>query len=369
MSGLRQGWMAGLVALAVGCAVAEGDSEDRPPAKAEGAQTVTRVVNVETEVVTSRGFVDYIRITGEAEANHEILVSAEEGGMLGEFSVAKGQRVRRGQILTRTDASVLEAQVAEATAAAALAQDQFERQRRLWEEEGIGSEISFIQAKYQAEMAQARLAVLEARLAKTVIRAPVAGVFEDRFVEPGEIVAPGSQVARVVAIDSIKISGGVPERYAAHIRRGEPARITFDILPDRMFEGTIGFVGSTVDERSRTFPVEIVIENPEGLVKPRMVANVRLVREQLRDVLVVQQDHVVRSEVGYFVFVLDERDGQLVASRRPVRLGASAGNEVVIETGLAPGDRLITLGAQLVQDGSHVRVVDPEAEVAEVVSR
>lgn len=359
MTALRQWWILGVVTLAAGCAAAEGDSENPASMQATPGSTATRVVNVEVYAVEPRGFVDFIRVTGEAEANHDILVSAEEGGVLTAFPVEKGRRVRQGQVLARIDAGILSAQVDEARASALLAQDQFERQRRLWEDEGIGSEINFVQAKYQAEMAQARLATLEARLAKTIIRAPVTGVFEERFVDPGEIVVPGSQIARVVAIDSIKINGGVPERYAPFIAPGALARITFDILPGQEFEGVIGYVGSTVEERSRTFPLEVVIENPRRLVKPSMVANVQLVRERLSDVIVVRQENVVRSETGYSVFVLREEDGQLLASRRAVRLGAASNGEVVIEEGLSAGDRVITLGAQLVDEGSHVRVVEP----------
>ncbi|NIR43509.1 MAG: efflux RND transporter periplasmic adaptor subunit, partial [Gemmatimonadetes bacterium] len=84
---------------------------------------------------------------------------------------------------------VLAAQVREAEAAARLAAERYERQRRLWEEEQIGSEIAYLEAKYQAELRAARLETLEARLERTVIAAPVRGIFDERLVEVGEMVA------------------------------------------------------------------------------------------------------------------------------------------------------------------------------------
>ncbi len=93
-----------------------------------------------------------------------------------------------------------------------------------------------------------------------------------------------------------------------------------------------------------------------------MVANVQLVREDLTDVVVASQDVIRRSEDGYHVFVVEEVDGETFAAAKPVRLGAAAGNQVVIESGLDVGDRLITLGSQLVDDGSRVRVVSGSTE-------
>jgi RND family efflux transporter MFP subunit len=354
-----------LVALAVvatGCASAAGDSEEMQSQgdslETAAAEDFARIVNVTARTVEPTEFIEHIRITGQAEAYYDITISAEEGGAITEFFVEKGDPVSRGQVIAHIDDRALTAQVNEARASAALAQEQFERQRRLWEDERMGTEIVFLQAKYQAEISQARLENLEVRLAKTDIKAPVDGVFDARFIEMGEIALPGAQVGRVVSVSRIKITGGVPERYAASVARGERAIVAFDILPGREFTGTINFVGRSVDEQSRTFPIEIVLSNPGGVVKPRMVANVQLVRTSLQGVIVASLDVVRRSESGYHVFLVVERNGRLFAEARPVTLGATSGNAVVIEQGVERGDRLITLGSQLVDDGSRVRVVD-----------
>jgi RND family efflux transporter MFP subunit len=338
-----------------GCSTAQGDSEDQA---ANVGEPVVKVVNVEIAVVEPTTFTDYIRLTGEVEAYRDITLSAEETGAVESFLVEKGERVDQGQVIARLESDILTALVVEARAAASLAAEQYERQRRLWEDEGIGSEIAYLQARYQSEIQQARVATLEVRLAKTEIRAPFAGVFDERFLDAGEMASPGTPVARIVSIDRLKINGGVPERFATTVRRGDRAVITFDVLEDRELNGRIDYVGSSVDDRSRTFPVEVVITNPGGVIKPRMVANVQLERVRLDSVAVVRQDVVVRTEDGYRVYVVVDRDGVPYAEARDVVLGASYRDRVVVESGLEFGDRLVLAGAQLVDDGNQLRIVE-----------
>jgi RND family efflux transporter MFP subunit len=338
----------------------------------EGASTgsteeTARVVNVEVAPVTMDRFDDFIRITGEAEAMHDITLSAEETGRIVAFRVRRGAWVEQGAVIVELDGEILESQVREARETAELADEQFERQRRLWEDEKVGSEIAFLQARTAAAVAHARLETLEARLARTKIRAPVAGIFDEKYAEVGEMAMPGARIARVVASQQVKVTGGVPERYALSVRPGDPARIAFDVLPGEAFTGRIRYVGASVDPINRTVPIEVVLDNPGGRIKPRMIAAVEVARARLQNVVVVPQQVVLRTEDGYEVFVAVEEDGQTVARRRAVTVGPSAGNRIVITDGLVAGERLITLGHQLVDDGGRVRIVtaDPRSPAAE----
>lgn len=342
---------------ATACRRADGET-GQEAAAAGGPEAGARVVNVEVSVVTPGEFTDVVRVTGEVEALNDVTLSAEEAGVILELYRDKGAVVRRGDPLMKIDDAVLSAQVSEARAAAAVAREQYERQRRVWEEEKIGSEIALLQARSAADAAAARLTALEARLERTVIRAPVDGVFDERAVEIGEMVTPGLRVGRVVSAHRLKVTAGIPERFAPDLRVGARARLTFDVLPGQQVDGRVGFVGSTVNTQSRTFPVEIVLDNPGRVIKPHMVANVQVERQRMRNVLVVDQNVVMRTENGYQVFVVAERNGAVVAEARPVELGPSNENRVVILAGLSPGDRIITAGQRLVDHGSHVRIVN-----------
>ena len=355
-------WLSAVGVLATAGVWAAGRSAGGETADTETAPDAARVVNVEVLTATPGSFVDYIRATGEVEALSDVTLSAEETGVIREFFVAKGAWVERGKPIAKIDDAVLKAQVEEARAAAGLAREQYARQRRVWEESQVGSEIALLQTQSQAEAAAARQAALESRLERTVIRAPLSGVFDEKTMEVGEMVMPGARIGRVVATHQLKVSAGIPERFAAELKRGAQARVTFDIFPGRELVGTVSFVGSTVDAENRTFPVEIVLDNPRRLIKPQMVASVQVMRARLEGVIVVPQDVVLRTEAGYQVFVVVDRDGQPVTEARPVTLGPSYGNRVVITEGLTAGDRLVIVGQRLVDPGSRVRIVEAPAE-------
>ena len=316
-----------------------------------------RVINIEATPVTLGEFTGYIRVTGEVEALYDVTVSAEESGRIERFHVEKGQGLRSGQRIATLEDDLLTAQVDEARASASLAKEEYERQRQLWEEDSIGTEIVFLQRRYASEMATARLSSLESRLRRTEIRAPVSGTFEDKFLEVGEMALPGAAVARVVSTGQVKIVAGIPERYARTVLVGDEALVTFGIFPDQEFVGQVGFAGASVDPRSRTFRIEIVLDNPEGMMKPAMVANLQVEREHLSDVIVAPQEVVQRSADGYKVFVARQVGEHHEAGARTVLLGPASGGHVVISEGLEVGDLLVTAGYQLVDDGSRVRVV------------
>ena len=159
-------------------------------APARPAFTVgARVVNAEVTPVVPSTFVQYIRVVGEVEALHDVTVSAEESGTIAAFLAGKGERLVRGQPVTRISSDLLAAQVEEALALAEVAAERYERQRRLWQQR-IGTEIGLLEVKSQAISSAARLKVLETRLARTVVTSPITGIFDQQYVEVGELVSP-----------------------------------------------------------------------------------------------------------------------------------------------------------------------------------
>ena len=336
-----------------GEAVAATDTESTDQAN-------VRITNVEATPITLGDFRGFIRVTGEVEALYDVTVSAEETGRIERFLVEKGRRVRRGQAIVKLENDLLTAQVDEARASARLASEEYERQRQLWEEDSIGTEMAFLQRRYASEMAAARLSSLEARLQRTEIVAPVTGTFEENFLEVGEMASPGAAVVRVVATDRVKIIAGIPERHARTVVVGDQALITLDVFPDQEFTGEVSFAGASVDPRNRTFRIEVLLDNPEGMMKPAMVANLQVEREHLQDVISIPQQVVLRSAEGYKVFVAESEAGGWVARARTVEMGAASGDDVVIEAGLEVGELLVTVGHQLVDDGSPIRIVSDE---------
>jgi RND family efflux transporter MFP subunit len=353
---MRRNWMGGAIAAAVvalsGCGTAEADDAQ----ESAGAADFARVINVEVAPLATEGFVEEIRLTSVALASQDVQVAAEESGVIRELYVDRGDRVAEGDPIAKIDDRVLAAQVAQARAAAELAAQTWERRRRLWEDDRVGSEIAYLEARFAAEQTAASLTGLEERLGRTVVRAPFSGVLDDRFVDVGAMVNPGDAIGRLVDLSPIKVAAGVPERYAPDVRVGDEAVVQFEVL-DEPYTSRIGYVGATVDPQNRTFRIEVELANPNGLIKPQMVAGMSVTRRSVSEAIVVPQDALVRVENGYVVFVLGEREGVQVAEARPVTLGPTRRNLVVIQEGVTAGEQLIVVGHRSVADGDRVNVV------------
>jgi RND family efflux transporter MFP subunit len=187
------------------------------------------------------------------------------------------------------------------------------------------------------------------------------------------MVASGTPVARIVDLSEAKVIGGVPERFAAEVTPGARALLSIEGpsgsgasgsgpgagspgAAPRVLEGRISFVGASVNEQDRTFPIEVVVADP-GPVKPGMVVTVGIDRRTLDAAVVVPQEAVVRTEGGYIVYVAAERDGVTLAEARPVATGPSRRGRIVIEAGLAAGEEVVVVGQQRVVAGDRLQVV------------
>jgi membrane fusion protein, multidrug efflux system len=325
------------------------------------AEERVRTINVEVTDVKPRDFVDFIRVVGAVEAERDVVISAEEGGTVAQVLVRQGDRVRRGQPLVRLDAGVLRAQLEQAVSQAALAEEMWERQRRLWEDDRVGTEMAYLQAKYNARTALAQAKVLSERVDRTTVRAPVSGILEERLVEVGAMVSPGTPVARILDVDRVKVVAGVPERHAGEITRGAEVRVTLDRVAGREFPGSIDHVGAAVDRSNRTFTIEVAVANDGHLLKPGMVANIRIARATTELALVVPRHAVLRLEGGYSVFVAVPEGNRWRAESRSVVPGTAHGDEVVIDRGLEAGERVVVVGQQRLAHGDVLVITNEDA--------
>ena len=347
-----------LLAVAVtGCGGGTGEHARQP---GEAGEEYRRVINVEARPVEPAPFSLVIRLTGVAVAIRDVVVSAEEAGVVRRISVDKGSPVRVGDAILGLDDTILKAQAQAAAAQAEYDEEVWARRKRLYEVDGVGSELAYHEAQHTAEQSRGNLDVLETRLARTTVRAPIRGVLDSRLVEVGTMVSPGTPVARVVQADTIRILSGIPERYALYVSVGAEATVSYDVLPGEPFTGAVTFVGVTVDPDSRTFPIELTLPNPGMRIKPGMVADVSVVQAELADAIVVPRQALVSMEEGHVVFVVEGAGEEALAAARAVRVSASQGNDVVVESGLSAGDRLVVVGQQGLTDGDRVRVVAGE---------
>jgi membrane fusion protein, multidrug efflux system len=335
----------------------------RAGAEEDGARAEQRLrtINVEVAEVQPRTFSHVVRIIGTVAAERDVVVSAEESGTVRQVLARQGERVRPGQPLIRLDAGVLRAQLEQAVSQAELAEETWARQRRLWEDEQVGTEMAYLQAKYNARTARAQARVLAERYERTTVRAPIGGILDERMVEVGSMVAAGSPVARILDVDTVKVVGGVPERYAGEVRAGDEVVVTLDRLAGREFAGVIDFVSAVVDRSNRTFTVEVGVSNAGLTLKPGMVANVEIARERVEDALVVPRHAVLRREDGYLVYVAVATPEGWRAEARGVVPGGSRGDEVVIAAGLEAGELVVVVGHQRATHGDALVITNERA--------
>lgn len=353
------------VVLLAGCGGTDQAGDD----DAQGRES--RTVRVETLELRPTRFEDVIEVTGSVGAIDDAILSAQANGTITSL-VELGDFVRAGQIVAQLDPRIAQAAVEQAQAQVEsvqssyeLAQDNLRRNEPLFSD-SIISALEFENVRSQAAQSRAALAQAEAALAQaeeqlrnTRVVAPFSGTIEERFVRRGEQIVAGSQIARIVNTSRVKVRAGVPERYAGDVTLGTDVRVNLNAYGrGSRIPARVSFVGGAVDAQSRTFPIEVEIPNPDGRIKPEMVATVFVTRATLSDVFVVPRPALIREESGFMVYTVDRSTSAPVAERRPVVTGSSYGNEVVIQSGLTDGDEVVVQGQNNVSQGERLDVVE-----------
>lgn len=344
--------------LVVFAACSGGEETSQQP------EELVKTVNVVTATVTPQDFNSYVRVVGLVETSDDISISAEVTGKVLKYAVQEGQKVRAGQTILKIDDAKLKQEKARLEAVTSQARENYERLKKIYEEDGIGSEIAFLNAKYTYEQNESSLASVNVDLANTEIKAPFNGTVEAIMFEVGEMVSPGSQVVRLIGSENYKISAGVPARYADVIKVGNEVEIWFDTQSQDTLVKRIAYVGNSINPQNRTFRIEIDLPADEQM-KVDMIANIRLNTMQQSDVIVVSEEFIYSKEDRYVAYLNSTNsEGKTVAKEQEVVLGPSYKSNVVIESGLKAGDELITIGSAFLNNGMRITVMDEDNALA-----
>ncbi|MEX2015995.1 MAG: efflux RND transporter periplasmic adaptor subunit [Candidatus Hydrogenedentales bacterium] len=341
-----------LIAGGVGVTMAvAGRASDETAEAAPLKEKVRR--NVAIEVVAPSTVYDRFYISGRIEPWESVTLSAETRGKIEWQGVEEGDIVQQGQELFKINRTSIEAQLDQARADVSLAEQELERARSL-QREGLAATQEYERAMNQQQSAQAALQLLEIDFAKSVIAAPWDGVVDRLDKEAGEFVDVGADLVHLVQVDKVKALLGVPEREITYVAPGAPVALRLDAYPEQDFDGTVYRIGTSADAVTRTFPVEVAVLNPDGLLMPGMLARGAIVRTTYPEAITVPLFAVVSRADGRVVFV--EEGGTVHAT--PVDLGAVQGDRVHVLSGLASGDRVVVLGQRELTDGEAVQVQD-----------
>jgi membrane fusion protein (multidrug efflux system) len=272
-------------------------------------------------------------------------LSAEEGGTVAEIPCDKGARIKKGDTLLLLDRRLLEAEMHSALANLDLATYNADRMRQLFEANSV-SQIELLDAQTRESQARAAADAARIRYDRAAISAPF-----DGLVALGQLVAPGMPVARIVDPYVLKLEGSVTEQEVRSIYQGETATVWFEGVEEPV-EGRVHVVGFEANPATGKFPVEIRVSNPDLRVRPGVVGRGRVLKTTHEGVLAVPRDAVLLVGGAPVAYVV-EGDR---ARRRDLTLGASQGLMVIVEQGLATGERLVVRGQRELRDGTLVAV-------------
>ena len=324
-----------------------------------------RSMPVETVTIETGNFDDYIRLSGTVEALEDAIISSESSGRI--LSIRdRGERVGRGDVLARLDDRMIRSQYDAAKTGFDLADDTFNRLEALYADSIISTQ-DFRSARAQRDQAKAQLELTEKQLRDSRIEAPFAGRVEDRLVRNGELVNPGVPVLRLVNSEKVKILTGIPERYSGEISEGSDVIIHFRSLGLEPRESRITYAGNVIDPDTRTFTVEIELENSDERIKPDMVVDLQVKRTTLEDVIVIPRTAIIRDEEGTSVFKSNSENGRKIAELVSVRTGSTSGSLIQILDGLQQGDEIVVAGMRTLSIGDALNVLFTETNLERAV--
>jgi RND family efflux transporter MFP subunit len=360
------------------------------PGCSEPAQaSVPHPIPVQVEAVETSASAGTSRYSGSLEPRVRVDLAFRVGGYVAEVAeietpegkrpLDKGDHVKKGTIVARIRAAdyaekarTADAQVAEARAQHKLAELDLERAHRLYEGKAISkaeldSRVARAEsAKSSLDSALGRSGEIGVALTDTVLRAPMDGVVLSRAIELGALVSPGQHALTLADTREMKAVFGVPQVVVERLQVGSPLSVFVGaqneaLTPEKLLDARVARIAPAADSAGRVFSIEAYLPNPDGALRSGSVISVRVPDAgRTTDGVVVPLRSVIRSprdNRSYSVFVLEGDHDRGRTRLRDVRLGEVTGNGVTVTEGLRQSERVVTLGATLLRDGSEAVVI------------
>ena len=316
--------------------------------KASSEEIVT-AIPVKTTVAEIRTIDLLETYTSEILAYKENdITPAVQGLHIDRIHVDVGDKVNVGQVIVTLDQTTLKQQELNL----ATAQDNYDRMVPVHAAGGI-SDQQLIQMKNTLDLQKE---VVENLRKNSTIKSPISGVVTARNFENGDLFA-SMPILHIMQIDKLKVMANVSEQYFTSVKVGDKVAIEVDIYPNQQFEGEVTRINPALDARTRTFGVEITIQNKSMELRPGMYARAIFNMGQRQSVMI--PDQALQKQVGSserFVYVIENG----VADYRFVTDGRRVGNMIEILDGLKAGDEVATTSFARLMNGSLVEVEAPK---------
>ena len=309
-----------------------------------------RTITVELAEVTASELASSVRAVGTLEAEASATLRAEVAGQILAVHFEEGQPVEKGARLYSIEATVLQAVVNEARANADRSEAALRRAEELFAKQLIsGTDYDAARANYNVDVA--RLRSSEARLSKTVIRAPFDGFVGLRRINIGDYATIGQELVDMVQLDPLRVAFSVPETLLPKVQPGQPVSIFVDAYPDETFSGEIIAVAPKTEVAGHSLEIRARLPNPDLKLRPGLFVRIEVSLGTKSEAVVIPEQAIWPLGQNKIVYVVE--DGK--AYQRAVRIGERKPGAVEITHGLSAGEIIVTAGQMKLFDGASVQ--------------
>lgn len=335
----------GLFAYILNSNKEKNEAETAVVSQKNNAVTV-RIDTVKTEVPN----LDYIA-NGNFAPSQELSFPAENSGRVVRVLVDEGSVVRKGQVLAVIKGDQLSVELTNAQAAYNTAVADRQRYENAFQTGGVTKQ-QVDQAKLNVANAKARLDQARISFGDATIKASINGIVNKRYIEPGSVVSPGTNLFDLVDVSTLKLKVTVTEQQVATLKVGTSVKVKASVFPDKEYTGKVTFIAPKADE-SLNFPVEIEIaNNPNNELKAGMYGSAIFSAggAKQQPIMAISRKAFVGGVGNNQVFVVKDSTAQLVK----VVAGRIMGEEVEVLSGLKEGEIVVVSGQINLQNGTKV---------------
>jgi membrane fusion protein, multidrug efflux system len=297
---------------------------------------------------------------GTLQAVNGVDISGATAGLVKAITFESGQDVKKGQVLVQLDTDVEMGDLRSAQAELGLAKTSHDRNIKLVRSDTV-SVAALERTEAELKVKQAKVAGLQAQIAKKTITAPFDGRLGVRKIDLGQYVQPGQMVVNLQDLSLMLCDFAVSQKDLSLLGVGQMVRMTTDAWPGAAFEGQVAAIEPLVDAKTGMVSVQARFPNAEGRLRPGMFARIEIERPSGAPVVTVPGSAIAYNLHGDAVFVIKGEtgaDGKTVskAERAVVSVGERKDGLVVIKSGVAAGDVVVTSGQVKLEHGSLVSV-------------
>ena len=321
-----------------------------------------KVKEAESQATQTKSDIDvsraqYQQAIHDVEANKSKLAEAEAAQVKAKLDYDRAQALFADQSLTKANYDAAKEKYDTTNAQVAAARSQIRMMEA--KAESAKANISVVEAR--SKVADATVQETQIPLGDTALRSPLTGLVLQKSIERGTLVSSGTKAFTVADTSAVKAVFGVADIDVPEMKLGRALSVESETMPGKEFRGQITSVFPAADPKSRAFDIEVTIQNPDFLLRPNMIVSLTVgAKPQVNGESVIPLNAIIKAKTdpnGYAVFIVVERSGGQVAQLREVKLGESYGNTIAITAGVKPGDRVITTGGTMVNDGDQVKVI------------